>query len=210
MKRLISTSNEVETIISQENPENISAFFNNAVIDTIMPQYSQYLRTECQFLWDFTVNGAKNWKGNHLIFLNGIHEIDYIRRQTIGRTINWLKSDHHIKCGTILKDNLPLYIDDKIDLNKANEHLLRETKNVLKRLNQPFTNEDNFSFTEIAKIALDEWERLWDFNEVYSFLQATIMLSENSLDGIKVTDIIRLVQALEYQYVKESIREDQL
>lgn len=210
MKRLISTSNDVETIINIENPDNISAFFNNAIIDSIMPQYSLYLKTECHFLWDFSVNGAKNWKGNRLIILNGARDIDFVRRQTIGRTLIWLKNNHHIKDGTLLKEHLAYFIDEKIDLKKVNEYTMKEIKNVLKRLNQSIINENNYDLTAITKLVLSNWDSIWDFNEIYSFLQATIMLSENQLDNISDIGIIRLVQAIEYQYIKETLKEDQI
>lgn len=208
MKRLISTNGRAETIISQDKPDNISAFFNDAVTDTIMPVYSNYLKTECLFLLDYSTDGAKNWKGNRLIILTGDREIDFIKRQTLGRGINWLGTGHHIKDNSVIIKALSYFYNEKIDTDSINDHVKNEMDKVNKILKNP--KENNYDLCKLTKQILQNWTELWDCDEAYGLLQTTILLTNNELDDLEPVLIIRLVQAFEYQFVKETMKEELL
>lgn len=206
-KRLVSTNGRAETIVGLENPDNISAFFNDAVTDSIMPAYSDRLRVECLYLLDLVTDGAKNWKGNRMIYLDGTREIDVVKRQTIGRSITWLSEGHHIKDNTVLRNAVAPFCKESIPDERINNYVKSEIELVRNKLIAANVEVESTDLHGVVDKVLNHWDLMWDYSEAYSVIGSSVYLTKRKLDDLDALTIIRLVQSMEYQYVKECMNE---
>ncbi len=209
-KKFISINGRTELIVAQEAPDNVSGYFCDAVLNSVLPAYSTKLRTECQFLIDFETDGAKNWRGNHLIILDGSREIDMIKKQTLSRAIDWLKNGHHIKDSAVLKQALSYFEKDKIDPDNVNDYVKSKINIVCKELKSNNIDVKTADIVSVAKSVVDNWTIMWNLYEAYEVISSVFFLSRKELDSLNALMIVRLVQAMEYQYVSELLKEDLL
>ena len=212
-KRLFSTDKRAETILSylREKEENVSGYISNAVVDETLPVYSQ-LRVEALYLLDFITDGAKDWTGNKLIIATGEDEIQYHTRSTIGRCVEWLKRNHHIKNVNVLRDVISHYntgpwsggtsMDNLNEYVKGNMEIVR-TK--LKEIDSDY-NDFHIGLGSLGRDVLDHWDVLWDWNEAYNLI-SSVVYCEKPLGNIDPFIAIRLLQMMENQFIVEAIGE---
>ena len=168
-KRLFSTDKRAETILSylREKEENVSGYISNAVVDETLPVYSQ-LRVEALYLLDFITDGAKDWTGNKLIIATGEDEIQYHTRSTIGRGVEWLKRNHHIKNVNVLRDVISHYNTGPWSggtlMNNLNEYVkgnMEIVRTKLKEIDSDY-NDFHIGLGSLGRDVLDHWDVLWD------------------------------------------------
>lgn len=212
-KRLFSTDKRAETILSylRGKEENVSGYISNAVVDETLPVYSQ-LRVEALYLLDFITDGAKDWTGNKLIIATGEDEIQYHTRSTIGRGVEWLKRNHHIKNVNVLRDVISHYntgpwsggtsMDNLNEYVKGNIEIVR-TK--LKEIDSDY-NDFHIGLGSLGRDVLDHWDVLWDWDEAYNLI-SSIVYCEKPLGNIDPFIAIRLLQMMENQFIVEAIGE---
>lgn len=212
-KRLFSTDKRAETILSylREKDANVSGYISNAVVDETLPVYSQ-LRVVALYLLDFITDGAKDWTGNKLIIATGEDEVQYHTRTTIGRGVEWLKRNHHIKNVNVLRDVISHYntsslsggtsMDNLNDYVKDNMEIVR-TK--LKEIDHEY-NDFHIGLGSLGIDVLDHWDVLWDWNEAYDLI-SSVVYCENPLGNIDPFIAIRLLQMMENQFIVEAIGE---
>lgn len=212
-KRLFSTDKRAETILSylREKEENVSGYISNAVVDETLPVYSQ-LRVEALYLLDFIIDGAKDWTGNKLIIATGEDEIQYHTRSTIGRGIEWLQRNHHIKNVNVLRDVISHYntgpcsggtsMDNLNDYVKGNMEIVR-TK--LKEIDSDY-NDFHIGLGSLGRDVLDHWDVLWDWDEAYNLI-SSVVYCEKPIGNIDPFSAIRLLQMMENQFILEAIDE---
>lgn len=212
-KRLFSTDKRSETILAHLRDENanVSGFISNAVVDETLPVYSQ-LRVEALYLLDFITDGAKDWTGNKLIIATGEDEVQYHTRSTIGRGVDWLRRNHHIKNVNVLREVVSHYntgpwsggtsMDDLNDYVKANMETVRAK---LKEID-PKYNDFQVGLGSLARDVLDHWDELWDWDEAYELI-SSVVYCEAPLGKIDPFIAIRILQIMENQFIIEAIGE---
>ena len=212
-KRLFSTDKRAETILAyyRDKDANLSNYISNAVVDETLPVYSQ-LRIEALYLLDFITDGAKDWTGNKLIIATGEDEVQYHTRSTIGRGVEWLRRNHHIKNVNVLRDVVCHYntgpwsggtsMDSLNDYVKGNMATVREK---LKEID-PKYNDFQIGLGSLARDVLDHWDDLWDWDESYELI-SSVVYCEKPLGNIDPFDAIRLLQLIENQFIVEAIGE---
>lgn len=212
-KRLFSTDKRAEAILSylREKEENVSGYISNAVVDETLPVYSQ-LRVEALYLLDFITDGAKDWTGNKLIIATGEDEVQYHTRSTIGRGIEWLRRNHHIKNVNVLREVVSHYntgpwsggtsMDVLNDYVKSN---MKTVRTKLKEIDSKY-NDFQIGLGSLARDVLDHWDELWDWNESYELI-SSVVYCEKPLGNIDPFIAIRLLQMMENQFIIEAIGE---
>lgn len=212
-KRLFSTDKRSETILAylRAKGENVSAYISNSVVDETLPVYSN-LRVDALYLLDYITDGAKDWTGNKLIIATGEDEIQYHTRSTIGRGVEWLKRNHHIKNVNVLRDVISHYntgpwsggtsMDNLNEYVKGNMEIVR-TK--LKEIDSDY-NDFHIGLGSLGRDVLDHWDVLWDWNEAYNLI-SSVVYCEKPLGNIDPFIAIRLLQMMENQFIVEAIGE---
>lgn len=212
-KRLFSTDKRAETILAylRDKDENLSGYISNSVVDETLPVYSQ-LRVEALYLLDFITDGAKDWTGNKLIIATGEDEVQFYVRQTIGRGVEWLRRNHHIKNVNVLREVVNHYnmgpwsggtsMDILNDYVKGNMDKVREK---LKEID-PKYNDFQIGLGSLARDVLDHWDELWDWDEAYELI-SSVVYCEKPLGNIDPFMAIRMLQVMENQFIIEAIGE---
>ncbi len=212
-KRLFSTDKRAEKILSylRDNNENISAFISAAVVDEILPVYSQ-LRIEALYLLDFMIDGAKDWSGNKLILATGEDELEFYTKQTLGRGVSWLQRNHHIRNGDVLRAAINFYHENAWsggvaldELNDYQKDLIKRMRKKLKEIN-PEYQDYYVGLGSLGRDVLDHWDKLWDDNEAYDILHSVIW-AENANKKIDPFVVIKMLQMMENQFIIEAIGE---
>lgn len=212
-KRLFSTDKRAETILAylRDKNENLSGYISNSVVDETLPVYSQ-LRVEALYLLDFITDGAKDWTGNKLIIATGEDEVQFYVRQTIGRGVEWLRRNHHIKNVNVLREVVSHYnmghwsggtsMDSLNDYVKGNMEKVREK---LKEID-PKYNDFQIGLGSLARDVLDHWDELWDWDEAYELI-SSVVYCKKTLGNIDPFMAIRMLQVMENQFIIEAIGE---
>ena len=178
-KRLFSVDKRAETILSnlRERGENLSGFISSAVVDEVLPVYSQ-LRIEALYLLDVITDGAKDWTGQKLMIgtetglIDYRQDVDFIIRQTIGRGVSWLARNHHIKKDDVLREVVGHYHECSwnggISLEAVNENVKVEVIRVREKLKEidPNYSDVRLGLGSLARDVLDHWDELWDWDEI--------------------------------------------
>lgn len=212
-KRLFSSDKRAETILShlREKEENVSAYISSAVVDEMLPVYSQ-LRVEALYLLDFITDGAKDWTGNKLIVATGEDEVQFYVRQTLGRGVEWLQRKHHIKNGSILWDVVGQFNTSSwsggVKMDEVNENVQEDVDRVRKKLKEidPNYNDFHVGLGSLARDVLDHWDDLWDWDESYNLI-ISVVYCENPLGKIDPFSAIKILQNMENQFIIEAIGE---
>lgn len=206
-KRLFSTDKRAEKILSylRDNNENLSAFISAAVVDEMLPVYSQ-LRIEALFLLDYTIDGAKDWTGNKLILSKGEDELAFYTKQTLGRGILWLGRNHHIRNCDVLREAISYYHENSVTMDEINDYqknLIKWVREKLKEIDSEY-QDDYVGLGSLGRDVLDHWDKLWDENEIYNFIHSVIWREEvcKKIDPFLV---IKMLQTMENQYIIEAI-----
>jgi len=212
-KRLFSTDKRAEKILShmRENDGNLSAYISGAVVDETLPVYSQ-LRTEALYLLDFITDGAKEWQGNKLIIATGEDEVDFYVRQTLGRGVSWLKRNHHIKNGDVLRSLVGHYHESPwnggVTMEEVNNNVKADVDRIREKLKKidPKYNDFHVGLGSLARDVLDHWDMLWDDDDAYNII-ISVVYSENPLGKIDPFYAISMLQRMENQFIIEAIGE---
>lgn len=212
-KRLFSTDKRAETILAhlRDNDENLSAYISYSVVDEMLPVFSQ-LRTEALFLLDYVTDGAKDWTGNKLIISTGEDDLSFYIMQTLGRGIDWLKRNHHIKNGNILRDVVAQYNTSSwnggVQLDELNDNVNDDIKRIrtkLKELDSKY-NDFHVGVGSLGRDVIDHWDLLWDCDEAYDMLE-TVIYCEKPLGKIDPFWVLKTLQNMENQFIVEAIGE---
>lgn len=211
-KRLFSTDKRAEKILSymRENDVNLSAYISGAVVDETLPVYSQ-LRTEALYLLDFIIDGAKDWTGNKLKIAMGENEVDFYVRQTLGRGVSWLKRNHHIKNGDVLRSLVGHYHESPwnggVKIDEVNKDVQGDVKRIKEKLKEvdPNYNDFHVGLGSLARDVLDRWDKLWD-DDAYNII-ISVVFCENPLGKIDPFYAIMMLQRMENQFIIEAIGE---
>lgn len=212
-KRLFSTDKRAETILAnlREKNENLSSYISNSVVDETLPVYSQ-LRVEALYLLDFITDGAKEWTGNKLIIATGEDEIQFYVRQTIGRGIEWLRRNHHIKNVNVLREVVSHYNmgpwSGGTSMDILNDYVKDNMEKVRKKLKEidPKYTDFQIGLGCLARDVLDHWDELWDWDEAYELI-SSVAYYEKPLGTIDPFKAIRILQVIENQFIIEAIGE---
>lgn len=218
-KRLFSTDKRAETILSnlRERGENLSGFISAAVVDEVLPVYSQ-LRIEALYLLDVITDGAKDWTGQKLMIgtENGLidsrQDVDFVTRQTIGRGVSWLARNHHIKKVDVLREVVGHYHECSwnggISLEAVNENVKAEVIRVREKLKEIDPNYSDFrlGLGSLARDVLDHWDELWDWDDSYNVIMS-VVYCENPIGRIEPMKAIQILQWMENQFIIEAIGE---
>ena len=214
-KRLFSADKRTEKILShlRDNNENLSAFISAAVIDEVLPVYSQ-LRIEASYLLDYIIDGAKDWTGNKLILNIDEDDLEFCIRQTLSRGVAWLGRDHHIKKCDVLKD-LMAYFEEcpgnggvTIDTDMS-EHVKENAKRMrdkLKRIDPKYRDNNRDGLGRLGRDILDHWDKFWDDSEAYELIHS-VVFCENLNKNIDPFIAIQMLQMMENQFIIEAIGE---
>lgn len=211
-KRLFSADKRAEKILShlRENNGNLSAFISDAVIDEVLPVYSQ-LRIEALYLLDYIIDGAKEWTGNKLILATGEDELIFYIRQTLGRGVSWLNRNHHIRNGEVLKELISYYYenpcDGGIDMDNVNDYV----KANIKKVQEKFKVIDPkykclAGLGSLARDVIDCWDKFWDDSDAYDLI-LSVILQENLRKNFDPIVVIKMLQTMENQFILEAIGE---
>lgn len=212
-KRLFSTDKRAEKILAhlRDNDGNLSAYISGAVVDETLPVYSQ-LRTEALYLLDFITDGAKEWQGNKLIIATGEDEVDFYVRQTLGRGVSWLKRNHHIKNGDVLRSVVGHYHESPwnggVTMDEVNENVKADVERIRAKLKEidPKYNDFHVGLGSLARDVLDRWDKLWDDDDAYNII-ISVIYCENPLGKIDPFYAISMLQRMENQFIIEAIGE---
>jgi len=195
----------------RENDGNLSAYISGAVVDETLPVYSQ-LRTEALYLLDFITDGAKEWQGNKLIIATGEDEVDFYVRQTLGRGVSWLKRNHHIKNGDVLRSLVGHYHESPwnggVTMEEVNNNVKADVDRIREKLKKidPKYNDFHVGLGSLARDVLDHWDMLWDDDDAYNII-ISVVYSENPLGKIDPFYAISMLQRMENQFIIEAIGE---
>lgn len=212
-KRLFSSDKRAETILSylREKGDNVSGYISSSVVDETLPVYSQ-LRVETLYLLDFIIDGAKDWTGNKLIIATGEDEVQYHTRSTLGRGIEWLKRNHHIKNANVLREVVSHFNSGPMSggtlMENLNDYVLEIMETIRTKLKQidPQYNDFHVGLGSLGRDVLDHWDALWDCDEAYDLI-SSVVYCENSLGNIDPFIAIKLLQMMENQFIIEAIAE---
>lgn len=212
-KRLFSTDKRSETILAhlRDQDANVSGFISNAVVDETLPVYSQ-LRVDALYLLDFITDGAKDWTGNKLIIATGEDEVQYHTRSTIGRGIEWLRRNHHIKNVNVLRDVVSYYNNGPwsggTSMDKLNDYVKGNMETVRTKLKEidPNYNDFQVGLGSLGRDVLDHWDELWDWDEAYQLI-SSVVYCETPLGNIDPFNAIRFLQVMENTFIIEAIGE---
>lgn len=212
-KRLFSSDKRAETILAhlREQDANVSGFISNAVVDETLPVYSQ-LRVEALYLLDFITDGAKDWSGNKLIIGTGEDEVQYHTRSTIGRGIEWLRRNHHIKKVNILREVVSCYNTGPwsggTSIDNLNDYVQGNMKKVREKLKEidPKYNDFQVGLGSLGRDVLDHWDDLWDWDEAYELI-SSVVYCEKPLGDLDPYNAIWLLQQMENEFIIEAIGE---
>ena len=212
-KRLFSSDKRSETILSylRESEANVSGYISNAVVDETLPVYSQ-LRVEALYLLDFVTDGAKDWTGNKLIIATGEDEVQYHTKSTIGRGVEWLKRNHHIKNVNVLRDVVGNFNTGPMSggtmINDLNDNVKNNMDAVRAKLKEidPKYNDFTIGLGSLARDVLDHWDAMWDMDIAYDLL-ISVVYCEKPLGKINPFHAINLLQRMENQFIVEAIGE---
>lgn len=212
-KKLFSINPRGETILAylKESGTNLSGFTSDAILDEVLPVYSE-LRVSAIYLLDYVTDGAKDWTGNKLVDLTGRDELETKVNRALGEGIVWLRRNHHIKNGDILRDIISNYqtgpwtggveLDDTNDNVKGDVTKMRETLNSI----DPSYNDFHVGLGSLARDVLDHWEQLWDMDLAYEILIDTVFC-EKPIDKISPFFAIKALQTIENQAIIELLKE---
>ncbi|HCB92246.1 MAG TPA: hypothetical protein DEP57_00290 [Selenomonas sp.] len=212
-KRLLSTDKRAEAILDhmKKNNANISGYICSAVIDEYLPVYST-LRIEALYLLDYVIDGAKDWKGNKLIVGSDEDEKNYIIRQTLGRSISWLKENHKIKKCNVIRDIVLCFFESElcggVQLKNLNDNVKKNIDDVkikLKEIDGDYS-ESYIGLGNLSLEILDRWDKLWECDTAYDVL-ISVVYCENMKYKIDPLDAIKMVQNIENEFIIEAIGE---
>ena len=213
-KRLFSADKRAEKILShlKNNNENLSAFISAAVIDEVLPVYSQ-LRVEALYLLDYVIDGAKDWIGSKLILDIDEDDLEFYTRQTLSRGVAWLGRDHHIKNCDVLKA-LVTYFEEcpwnggvTIDADMS-EYIRDNIKRMREKLKKfdPEYRDTRGGLGSLGRDILDHWDKFWDDSEAYDLIHS-VVFCENLNKKIDPFTAIQMLQTMENQFIIEAIGE---
>ncbi len=212
-KRLLSTNNRAEAILDflKKNNTNISEYICASVLDEYLPVYSS-LRVDALYLLDYVINGAKEWRGNKLLTENDENEKIYIIRQTLGRSISWLKRAHKIKKCSVIRDIVLCFCVSELSggvvLKDLNDNVIKEIDNIKTKL-RDIDDDYNGNYIGLGDLALnvlDHWDKLWDCDTAYDVI-ISVIYCENFKIKIDPFDAIKFTQNVENQFILEAVGE---
>ncbi len=210
-KRLLSTDKRTEAILDyiKKNNANISSYVCGSVLDEFLPVYSS-LRIEALYLLDYVIDGAREWKGNKLVFGADDDEKDYIIRQTLGRSVYWLKRNHKIKKSGVIRDIVLYFCESELsggvtlkELNDNEKKYIDAIKGKLKEIDSDY---NYIGLGGLALEILDRWDEFWEYDAAYDVI-ISVIYREKMKFGIEPMVVIKLVQNIENQFIIEAIGE---
>lgn len=213
-KRLFSADKRAEKILShlRDNNENLSAFISAAVIDEVLPVYSQ-LRVEALYLLDYVIDGAKDWIGSKLIIDIDEDDLEFYTRQTLGRGVAWLGRDHHIKNCDVLKA-LVAYFEEcpwnggvtiDVDMSEYVRDNVKRMREKLKEIDSEY-RDNRGGLGSLGRDILDHWDKFWDDPDAYDLIHS-VVFCENLNKKIDPFTAIQMLQVMENQFIIEAIGE---
>lgn len=205
-KIIFSTDKRAERILQSMRNENVCDYINNAVLDEALPLFSE-LRIYALHLLDLITVDTKDRDGNKLI---GEDEIEIYTRQILSQGIGWLGHNHHIKRCDILSDiithfNLGPWTGGVI-MEDVNQNVRQEVdivRNKLKDINHKY-NDFHVGLGSMGRDVLEHWEHLWNWDNSYDLIMS-VVTCENSLKKIDPFLAIKLLRAMEDQFIIENI-----
>lgn len=213
-KRLLSTNNRAEAIldyVKKNNNTNISEYICAAVIDEFLPVYSA-LRKEALYLLDYAIDGAKEWRGSKLVFASDDDEMDYTIRQTLGRSVSWLKRRHKIKKCSVIRDIVLCFRESELGggvaLKDLNDNVKIEIDDIKLKI-KDVDGDYDCNYVGLGSLALDildHWDNLWDCDTAYDVI-ISVIYCERFRIVLDPLDAIKMIQNVENQYIIEAIND---
>lgn len=205
-KRMISTTERAETILSQYKAQgiNISAQISDAVVCAELPQYNP-LHTEGLYLLDTITNGLKDWRGPFRTQPTPSSDED-ASYEAIKRGLSWAKNNRTQDSSVIefiLSHFETMWGTDGLCMDDIPEHLMKNLKSVQNKL-----SEESFGLAiglgQLGNDILDEWDALWDDPEVYEAL-LTIVSFEKLRFPFKPFEALAILRGFEQTFIYEQI-----
>ena len=215
-KKLFSIHKRANTLLeyAKEQKINVSAFVSDAIVDEILPVYSN-LRVEALYLLDLLGEDEKSFIGTKLKnndISNSFLDLDYTIRQSLSRGVMWLMRGHRIRNKGVLEQIISRFhvntANGGIENERLNSHVLNLKHEMEKKIKEidPSYQGFNDSLGGIAQEVLRRWNQLWDEEIAYQILSACI-LCENLISRIEVMEAIAILQIIENQFILEVLNE---